>query len=179
MENKRLGHLSKMTADYAKLLAADRDELVATVTTAVVSTAWGYAAAGLRWRRGCSPSARRARGAFMSDGGDKEEKFGGGRWARLRHWERDGVPRVSFCSGGCCADLCVFRALLQKMTPKQTKALEAALKAHKDIGGGKAVSVVPKVDAKIRGGMVVELDDVVVDLSVLTKLTELKLAMSG
>ena len=36
VENKRLGHLAKMTADYAKLIAADRDELVATVTTAVV-----------------------------------------------------------------------------------------------------------------------------------------------
>lgn len=86
-----------------------------------------------------------------------------------------GRPYLSAVLLSFCCDV----RLLQKMTAAQTKKLEAALKAHPSIGNGKAVTVVPKVDAKIRGGMVVELDDVVVDLSVLTKLTQLKMALSG
>lgn len=46
VENKRLGDLDKIAADYAKLLAAERDELVAKVTTAVVRTARARVAAG-------------------------------------------------------------------------------------------------------------------------------------
>jgi F0F1-type ATP synthase delta subunit len=63
------------------------------------------------------------------------------------------------------------------MTKKQATALEKTLTAHSDIGGGKAVSVVPLVDAKIRGGMIVELDDKVIDTSILTKLTQLKMSL--
>jgi Fe-S cluster biogenesis protein NfuA len=51
VENKRLGDLDKIAADYAKLLAAERDELVAKVTTAVVRTARARVAAGGGRRR--------------------------------------------------------------------------------------------------------------------------------
>ena len=99
LENNRLGYLGQMTSEYAKLLAAERDEMTAKVTTAVA------------------------------------------------------------------------------MTAKQTKALERTLADHKQIGNGKAVTITPVVDPKIRGGMIVELDDKIIDVSTAKKLQEFQMSL--
>eukprot|EP01047_Picozoa_sp_COSAG01_P012731 COSAG01_NODE_581_length_15195_cov_16.315291_13_plen_93_part_00 len=90
-------------------------------------------------------------------------------WARGRAARRaeQGVERAS------------SSVRTQAMTAKQAKALEKALTAHKDIGNGKTVTVTPIVDPKIRGGMIVELDDKVIDTSTAKKLTELQMLLEG
>ncbi|MCW8836038.1 MAG: F0F1 ATP synthase subunit delta [Rhodospirillales bacterium] len=62
-----------------------------------------------------------------------------------------------------------------KMTAAQTKALDEALK--KAVGG--KVAIETKVDPSLLGGLVVRLGSRMVDSSLRTKLTQLKLAMKG
>ena len=65
-----------------------------------------------------------------------------------------------------------------KLTPKQEKALQAALTKHPAVGNGVAVSMTNTVDSGIIGGLVVEVEDGgvtrVIDLSAKKKLSELK-----
>ena len=100
IENRRLKDYDAIKSDFDKLMAADRKELVATVTTAV------------------------------------------------------------------------------PMTRKQETALAKALNGNKAIGDGKEVAIEKKEDPDIMGGMIVELEDKVIDASMKTKLQMMKKLLS-
>lgn len=62
----------------------------------------------------------------------------------------------------------------QPLTADQTSALEAALQG---IAQGKQIRIVPKVDPSIIGGLIVKVGSRMIDTSLKTKLTSLKVAL--
>lgn len=57
-----------------------------------------------------------------------------------------------------------------KMTAAQTKKITAALKSNASISGGKAITITQEVNPEILGGMIVEIEDKVIDASTRTRL---------
>jgi len=61
---------------------------------------------------------------------------------------------------------------IQKLDQKTLQRLEAAV-AKSEYSQGKKLKVVPKVDPDIRGGLVVEVGDRTIDLSVSSKISKM------
>ena len=62
----------------------------------------------------------------------------------------------------------------QPLTAEQVSALEGSLQG---IAQGKQIRIVPKVDPSILGGLIVKVGSRMIDTSLKTKLTSLKVAL--
>jgi len=62
---------------------------------------------------------------------------------------------------------------LQPLDNRTISRLEAAIKNSQYVSGGQTLKVVPKVNPEIRGGLIVEIADRTIDLSVSSKVAKM------